>query len=114
MAPRTLSDEDAQRIGAAIMRTRERLGWGRRELADNAGTTVTNIHRMEGGERGGMSIAMVFTLVGVMGVSWREVLGAEPGTDGTHSTDWEAGFRAGVGEAHAAVSGIMRGKGMNP
>ena len=114
MAPRTLSDGEAQQIGAALKATRERIGWTPPELAERAGTTTTNIHRMERGERGGFSLSMLFALVAAMDCSWREVLGAEPGSDGDHSTEWEAGFRAGLGEAHAAISSVMRGKGLDP
>lgn len=114
MAPRTLTDDEGRQIGAAIAQTREQIGWTRQRLATTAGTTVTNIHRMERGSRGGFSLSMLFTLVDAMGCSWREVLGPEPSSDGGQSTDWEAGFRAGVSEAHAAVSSVRRGHGMDP
>jgi transcriptional regulator with XRE-family HTH domain len=103
LAPRTLTDDETQQIGDAIRQTRERRGLTRKELAERVGTTNTNIHRMEGGERGGVSLAMLFLLCEALDCSWREVLGPEPGSDGSHSTDWEAGFRAGIGEAHAMV-----------
>jgi transcriptional regulator with XRE-family HTH domain len=114
VAPRTLTREEGQQIASAITRTREQRGWSRRELAEHAGTTLTNVHRMEGGHRGGMSISMVFTLVQALECSWREVLGAEPGSDGDHSTDYEAGFRAGVGESHGALSDLMKRRGLEP
>lgn len=114
MAPRTLTDEEGRQVGMAITRTREQRGWSAEHLARVAGTTTTNIYRMERGERGGFSLSMLFTLVAAMECSWSEVLGPEPGSDGDQSTEWEAGFRAGVGEAHAAVSSVMRGRGLDP
>src|SRR5882672_10578091 len=114
MALRKLTEKQAEQVGAAITRTRELRGWGRPELARRAGTTQTNIHRMEHGVRGGLSISMVFTLAETLECSWRDVLGPEPGSDGSHSTDWEAGFRAGLGEAHAALSRVIAERGAQP
>lgn len=112
MAPRTLSDEEARRIGTALKNAREQLGWSRQELADRAGTSNTNIHRMEGGGRGGLSLSMVFKMVEVMGCSWRDVLGPEPGTDGAEPVEYWSGYRAGISDGHAALSDLMRKQGI--
>lgn len=108
MAPRNLSGDKMKIIGATIARTRELRGMTRPELARAMGSTTTNIHRMERGDKGGVSLSMLFSIAEALQCSWREVLGPEPGSDGDHSVEWEAGRRAGIGESHEALDKLMR------
>src|SRR5262245_51433813 len=105
MAPRSLPAKYGAQVSAGLRATREARGLNRSQLDRLAGVNGL-VHQVEK-RATGMSVATLFALVEALGCTWGEVLGPEPGLGGERRTaDWEAGFRAGLGEAHAAVARV--------
>jgi len=105
MAHRDPTPGQKAQVAAALRATREKRGLSQKELNAIVGSHVVN--QIES-RRSGMSMSTLFAVVEALGCTWGEVLGPEPNSDGGRSADWEAGYRAGIGEAHAALSRLMR------
>ena len=53
----------------------------------------------------GPSFSLLCTLVTALECTWSDVLGAPPGANGANA-DWEAGYRAGLGDAAEALRNL--------
>jgi len=105
MAHRNATEEQKAQVGVALRATRESRGITQKDLNRAIGSQAVN--QIEMGKTG-VSLALLFTLAEALGCTWGEILGPEPNSDGGRSADWEAGYRAGIGEAHAALSRLLR------
>jgi transcriptional regulator with XRE-family HTH domain len=107
VAPRKPPDEVTRAISRALKTTREKRGLTAAELARRAGVTANAILHVEHA-KSAPSLAVVFELVDALGCSWSDVLGPLPhAADG--DGDYQAGYRAGVGDASAAVRELLDG-----
>lgn len=107
MARRT-DPEAAAQIAEAVKRTRKRRELSTGALGKMIGAGSRTIWNIE--EGGGLSVAMLFELARVLECSWTDLLGPVPGIpDG--EGDWNAGYRAGVGDALVSVRGLMERNG---
>lgn len=104
MARGAPTPEQRAQIGTHLRATRELRGVTQKDLNRAIGGQAVN--QIEQG-RAAPSMSLLFGLVEALGCTWSEVLGPEPSSDGGRSADWEAGYRAGIGEAHAALSRLL-------
>lgn len=106
MAARKLTDEQRREMGVRIKAQRHRAGLTRPELARKAGWSHESISAAELGNYG-TSLPAIMDLIVALGCTWNDVLGPPAGGSGADA-DYEAGYRAGVGDAVAAVRALRR------
>lgn len=104
MAPGKLPDAQLAQIGAALKLTRQRRGLSAAGLDRLVGASGTTSQVERG--RSGLSLALVFAYAAALDCSWNELLGPPPGDDG-HDPDWQAGYRAGLGDAIGALRALL-------
>lgn len=105
MATTTPDPADLARLGAALKRTRERRGLALKACAERIGMTHVGLKHIEAG-RAGLSTAMLFRLARALECSWNDILGPPPSHSGDEP-DWQAGYRAGVGDAVMATRKLL-------
>lgn len=106
MPPRkTTADESAQ-IRAAITATRERRGLSiadvDRLIAGALGRPDSGAVRQITTGKSSPSVALLFDLARTLECTWTDLLGPPP-TASDGDAEWQAGYRAGLGDALGAV-----------
>jgi XRE family transcriptional regulator, regulator of sulfur utilization len=98
------TDAERAQIAAAVKRTRERRGLTQVDVDRLVGASGSLTGQIERG-RTSPSAAVLFKLARALDCSWSDLLGELPGRHG--SAEWDAGYRAGVGDGVAALRGLL-------